>query len=112
MREISHREKYINSKVLGNPYPSYTDQTIFRKTGERIDIISDTNSYTNEINKKLPTMDSVLFPVCSMEMSYYFSNFLSCRGIDWEPFGYVKFLWSELHVNGRFLTSKDSYVTG
>ena len=31
LREISHREKYINSKVLGNPYPSYTNQTIYRK---------------------------------------------------------------------------------
>ena len=49
LREISHREKYINSKVLGNPYPKYTDQSIYRKTGERIDIISDTNSYTEEI---------------------------------------------------------------
>ena len=35
LREISNWEKYINSKVLGNPYPSYTDQTIFRNIGER-----------------------------------------------------------------------------
>ena len=73
LREISHREKYINSKVLGNPHPRYTYQTIYRRTGERIDIISDTNSYTEEITSKLPTMDSVLHPVCSIEMSYHFS---------------------------------------
>ena len=90
LREISHREKYINSKVLGNPYPKYTDQSIYRKTGERIDIISDVHSYTDEINRNLPTMSPVLFPVCSMEMSYHFSNFLSCEGIDWEPFGYER----------------------
>ena len=90
LREISHREKYINSKVLGNPYPSYTDQTIYRKTGERIDIISDTNSYTEEIIIKLPSMNSVLYPVCSMEMSYHLSNFLSHKGIDWEPFGFER----------------------
>ena len=36
LREISHREKYINSEVLGNPYPTYIDQTIYRKTGEKL----------------------------------------------------------------------------
>ena len=90
LREISHREKYINSKVIGNPYPKYTDQTIYRKTGERIDIISDTNSYTEEINQKLPEMDSILHPVCSMEMSYHFSSLISCKGDDWKPFGYER----------------------
>ena len=34
LREFSHREKYINSKVLGNPYPKYTNQTIYRRTDE------------------------------------------------------------------------------
>ena len=34
LREISHREKYINSKVIGNPYPKYTDQTIY--TGKQV----------------------------------------------------------------------------
>ena len=28
LREISHQEKYTNCNVLGNSYPSYTDQTI------------------------------------------------------------------------------------
>ena len=90
LREISHMEKYINSNVIGNPYPKYTDQTIYRKTGERIDIISDTNSYTEEINQKLPEMDSILHPVCSMEMSYHFSSLISCKGDDWKPFGYKR----------------------
>ena len=72
---------------MGNPYPRYTDQTIYRKTGERIDIISDTNSYTEEISSKLPSMDSILYPVCAMEMSYHFSSFSSCKGCDWKPFG-------------------------
>ena len=88
LREISHREKYISSKVLGNPYPRYTDQTIYIKIGERIDIIYDTNLYTEDITSKLPAMNSVLHPVCSMEMSYHFSSFFSCKGDDWKPLGY------------------------
>ena len=72
LKEISHREKYSNSKVLGNPYTRYTDEPIYRKTGERIDIISDINSYTKEITSKLPAIDLVLHPVCLMEMSYHF----------------------------------------
>lgn len=90
LREISHQEKYINSKVLGNPYPSYTEQTIFWKTGERVDIISDTHSCTKEKFSKLPLLDSMLHPVCSMEIFYHFSSFLSCKDIDWKPFGYKR----------------------
>ena len=35
-------------------------------------------------------MDSVLHPVCLMEMSYHFSFFFSCKGDDWKPFGYER----------------------
>ncbi len=57
-------KKIINSQVLGNPNPTFIYQTIFRKTGERIDImISDTKSYTKEISTKLPLLEYVLYPV-------------------------------------------------
>ena len=63
------------------------------KTGERIDIISDINSYTEEVTSKLPSMNSVLHPVCSMIM--FDGNILpfflfSCIGCDWKPFGYER----------------------
>ena len=90
LREISRQEKYINSKVLGNPYPNYIDQTFSEKQAKKIDVTSEINSYANEIIHKLPSMNSVLFPVYSMEMSYHLSNFLSCKDIDWEPFGYER----------------------
>ena len=48
LREFSHHENFINYNVLGTPDKTFIYQTIFRKMGERNNIISCTKSYTKK----------------------------------------------------------------
>ncbi len=38
----------------------------------------------------IPLIVCIMYPVCSMKISYHFSSFLKCKNLVWKPFGYKR----------------------